>query len=95
LAGKPRVVFWGVQFGQRFNSEFHPEEGFITGYAKTNSAEDKAEIYSLMFSGESYELLTDLAKLDPVLNKKIDYIKNFISSRVTQMDEKYFGKIED
>jgi hypothetical protein len=93
--GIPDSYFGEYNLDSDFNSEFHPEAGFITGYAKTNSAEDKAEIYSLMFSGESYELLSNLAKSDPVLNKKIDYIKNFISSRVTQMDEKYFGNIED
>lgn len=71
----------------------HPYEGFVSAYATYGLEEDKAEVYSYLFSTESYQFLIDWIKTDRVLLKKVNYLKSFISSIVPEMDEAYYSKI--
>lgn len=71
----------------------HPENGFITGYAKTNPLEDKAEVYAFLFTPSLRDNLERYANRDPELSKKVKYLKDFIKARVTNMDEGYFESL--
>jgi hypothetical protein len=75
-----------------YNYLEHPADGFVTGYAKTNIAEDKAEIYSYLFSPNRILKLKRWTEADPVLNKKVEYIKGFIKARAPKMDVTFFDK---
>lgn len=73
-----------------YNFEEHPKSGFVTGYAETNSAEDKAEIYASLFTAAGQKKLAEWTKNDDDLRKKVEYLKHFIQRRVKKMDESYF-----
>ena len=68
----------------------HPEKGFITGYAKTNSLEDKAEIYAYLFTSAGRKKLMRWISTDEELKKKVMYIQTFIERRIPKMDTIYF-----
>lgn len=70
----------------------HPSEGFVTGYAKTNSLEDRAEVYSYLFTKEGNSKLSEWVKTDKKLENKINFIKNLIKGRVSKMDDDYFNQ---
>lgn len=72
----------------------HPKDGFVTGYATTNSNEDRAEIYAYLFMGARQDKLDKWLESDKILKKKVDYIKTLIRSRVSKMDGGYFEKIQ-
>ncbi len=77
--------------GARYNFEEHPKLGFVTGYAETNSAEDKAEIYASLFTVEGQQKLQEWTKEDGILRKKVEYLKHFMQQRVQKMDDSYFA----
>lgn len=75
-----------------YNFLEHPEAGFVTGYAKTNSQEDKAEIYAYLFTPDRLEKLNQWEKNDLLLKAKVEYLKKFIKQRVDKMDDTYFAR---
>lgn len=74
------------------NLDDHPSEGFVTIYAKTNKFEDKAEVYSYLFTKEGNSKLNEWVKTDKKLESKVNFIKNLIRSRVSKMDDEYFAE---
>jgi hypothetical protein len=72
---------------------FHPRDGFVTAYAMFTMQEDEAETYAYMFLPEEYRDLVEWMAADPILKRKVDYLKEFIISRDPGMSE-YF-KIAD
>lgn len=73
----------------------HPFKGFVSTYATYGLEEDKAELYSYLFSTESYNFLIEWIKQDEILKKKFDYMKAFIAILVPEMDDTYFDKIHE
>lgn len=71
----------------------HPFQGFVSTYATYGLEEDKAELYSYLFSSESYAYLINWIVDDSILKKKYDYMKAFIFSLVPEMNDAYFEKI--
>jgi hypothetical protein len=76
--------------GAAYNFKEYPKPGFVTGYAETNSAEDKAELYASLFTAEGQKKLPEWTKEDVVLRKKVEYLKHFMQQRVQKMDDSYF-----
>ncbi len=72
------------------NNVEYPTPGFVTGYAKTNLPEDKAEVYSYLFTKDGYTKLKKWTADDEILKKKVDFLKSFIKGKVEGMDEAYF-----
>jgi hypothetical protein len=68
---------------------FHPREGFVTPYAMFTMQEDEAETYAYMFVPAEYRDLVGWMTADPILNRKVEYLKQFIISRDPAMSE-YF-----
>ena len=82
----------GYDLSNENNYADHPALGFISGYALTNWEEDKAEVYSYLFTEEGTRKLNQYSLKDPVLKKKINYWKDFIKKKVPGMDDSYFKK---
>ena len=57
--------------------KYKETNGFFTEYSKTTASEDMAEVYSHMIYLKKNEI-DKIRKLDPILNKKISYIKSKI-----------------
>ena len=57
--------------------KYDKTEGFFTEYSKSTASEDMAEVYSHMIYLKKNEI-DKIRKLDPILNKKISYIKSKI-----------------
>ena len=56
---------------------YNKTEGFFTEYSKSTASEDMAEVYSHIIYLDAEEI-SQIRKLDKVLNKKISYIENKI-----------------
>lgn len=70
-------------------SNFRP--GFITQYAQNNMAEDKAETFSYMMT--NLHEMECRAQDDPILQKKMEYIKLKLKDFSPDMDECFWMKI--
>ena len=57
--------------------KYDKTEGFFTEYSKSTASEDMAEVYSHMIYLKKNEI-DKIRKLDPILDKKISYIKSKI-----------------
>ncbi len=57
----------------------HPKAGFVTGYARRDDFEDRAETFSYLMA-EKKTLVLQWAAGDSVLQKKIDYLKQNLAS---------------
>ena len=53
-------------------------KGFVTYYAMMSPYEDKAEVFACLFIPAQNRLIHKWAKKDRILQKKIDYIKDFL-----------------
>lgn len=71
----------------------HPQMGFVSNFALQNVDEDRAEIYSYLFSTSHYHLLQTWLPSDPYLQKKVDYFKKLIKDTVPGMDDAYLSRI--
>lgn len=67
--------------------------GFVSGYARQNSIEDKAETYSFLVSPGLYTRLKARMPGDPILAKKVEYLKKLILEHAPEMDDAYFEKL--
>lgn len=72
-------------------SRDHPAEGFATGYSMSGQEEDRAEIYSFLFTTGSYDTLMKWASTDQSLAKKVAWYKRYIVSVVPSMNDAYFA----
>lgn len=71
-----------------------PESGgFISGYSTYGLEEDKAEIFANLMIPELSVKLYSLAENDDVLNKKITYMKDFLSKHSEYMGEDFWQNI--
>ena len=52
-------------------------KGFLTEYSMSTASEDMAEIFSFMMTDK--KRLNEMAKLDPILDKKIVFLKDKLS----------------
>jgi putative zinc-binding metallo-peptidase len=69
----------------------HAVPGFVTCYARHNANEDQAETYASLFVEEEYKLLVAWMATDPVLKSKVEYLRQFITSRDPAMND-YFAR---
>ena len=67
--------------------------GFISNYSTYGLEEDKAEIFRYLMVPKPSKLLHSLAAHDPILAKKVKYMKNFISKHSKYMNESFWQKI--
>lgn len=56
----------------------HPQAGFVTQYAMTNIAEDKAETWAYILGRKSAAKLAQWEKTDTILKNKVNYLLNGI-----------------
>ncbi|MDP2673127.1 MAG: putative zinc-binding metallopeptidase [Nanoarchaeota archaeon] len=70
-----------------------PESGFISVYSTYGLEEDKAEIFAYLFVPELAEEMYSKAINDPILDKKVKYMKDFISKHSEHMGEDFWQKI--
>lgn len=49
----------------------HPFPGFVNGYSMSGVEEDKAEIWSLIWTSESWHLVKAMVEKDPILQEKL------------------------
>lgn len=61
--------------------------GFVTDYAMTSVEEDKAEVFACLMQANHRRLITEWAKKDQILQKKINLIKAFVALFCPQMSE--------
>jgi hypothetical protein len=66
-----------------------PRLGFITNYAMTAVHEDKAELFAYMIV--HHQTVKEMAENDPILQVKVDYLKNLTRSACPDFDD-YFWK---
>ncbi len=71
----------------------YPQPGFVSNIAQLDSLEDRAEVYSHLFSTPHYHMLNTWLPDDPYLQKKVDYYKQLLKDAVPGMDEEYFKRI--
>ena len=56
-----------------------PAKGFVTDYAMTLAAEDKAEVFACLMIPAQNKLLSRWAKTDEILRKKIEAVKYLVN----------------
>lgn len=71
----------------------HPINGFVTGYAASAIEEDKAELFAYLMTGSYYHRLKTWIPGDDILNRKVNYYKQYLASRSPEMSVSYFDKI--
>lgn len=71
----------------------HPIPGFVSGYAASDVAEDKAEIYAELMVGSEYHSLLDWMKHDAALAHKVSAYQTMIASQSPEMDVSYFSAV--
>lgn len=78
-----------IDFGEGTATDVNP--GFITLYAKSNTAEDKAETFSHMMT--NLHEMECRGQDDLILGKKIDRIKYILKEFSPEMDERYWSQM--
>ncbi|OFX60326.1 MAG: hypothetical protein A2046_02685 [Bacteroidetes bacterium GWA2_30_7] len=68
----------------------HPIKGFINLYSASSIEEDKAEIFAILFVDTERKKIEEFAKTDNSLEKKINYMKNFLYGISKEMQEFLF-----
>lgn len=71
----------------------NPTKGFSSTYALSALEEDKCEIYSSLFIARESRKIKRLCKKDEILRNKITYIKKFLESICSEMDENYWKNL--
>lgn len=72
---------------------FRERKGFITPYSMMSEEEDKAEIYACLMVKSQSDILHRWIKDDPILGKKMHYIKERIQAFCPQMNEQYWDQL--
>lgn len=68
----------------------HPIKGFINLYSASSIEEDKAEIFAILFVESERKKLEEFAKTDIFLERKLNYMKNFIFGISKELQEFLF-----
>lgn len=89
--GRTDLYRQAYDFNKNDNPEY-PTAGFVTNYAQTNVPEDEAEVYAYLFTSKGYKKLTLWILDDQILKGKVDYLKNFIKTKVPAMDDAYYER---
>jgi len=74
-----------------FSEPLYP--GFVTAYAMTALAEDKAEVYACLMIESQSRLLHEWIKKDQILAGKVRLMKNFINNFCAEMDDSYWQNL--
>lgn len=69
------------------------EAGFISVYSTYALEEDKAEIFANLMMPKLAEEMYSKTTNDPILAKKVDYMKDFLSKYSEHMDEDFWQNI--
>lgn len=72
----------------------HPLPGFINRYATSGLEEDKAEVFAALMVPEEARLLNSWSRADRMLQAKLQYMKAFLRSRVPEMNDSYWQKVQ-
>ncbi len=64
--------------GTDFSHLERPIDGFSTGYATFGGEEDRSEVFAYMMTRGFSERQSGWATVDPILNRKIRHIQNFL-----------------
>lgn len=67
-----------------------PEDGFISVYSTYGLEEDKAEVFANLMVPELAKEMYSKAANDPALDKKVKYMKDFISEHSEYMNEDFW-----
>ncbi len=70
-----------------------PESGFISTYSTYGLEEDKAEIFANLMVPKLYKEMHSKIANDAILNKKVNYMKDFLSKYSEHMNEDFWQKI--
>ena len=77
----------------KYVSGEHTVDGFVSNYAMYGEEEDRAELYSWLFTSRTWQLLNGWIENDEILKNKFDWMLNFIESKVPEMNIDYFFTI--
>jgi hypothetical protein len=72
-----------------FQNLGHPEEGFVSTYAKTALEEDKAEVFGWMMTKGYADRLLEWTQSDSILAKKAFYLKSFMEGLGLKISDPY------
>ena len=72
-----------------------PPKGFISTYSTYGLEEDKAEIFANLMIPKLSKKLYSLAAHDPILAKKMEYMKKFLSKHSKYMNEYFWQNIRN
>ena|SRR3989344_2811395 len=78
-----------------YQHQAHPSEGFVSTYSRYALEEDKAEIYAYIMVTEDYRNILEWVESDPILLKKVNYMKNFMQSHSSSMDDNFFRRVNN
>ncbi len=73
----------------------NPPKGFIGSSSLFSLEEDKADVFSALFTDKSYEKLKVRTKEDKILFKKTEYIKNFLKGIDRSFSDSYWSELHD
>ncbi|MDQ3159381.1 MAG: putative zinc-binding metallopeptidase [bacterium] len=71
----------------------HPNNGFVTTYAKTAIEEDRAELFGYLMQEDNYASLISWNKSDSCLAKKTGIYQKYIRSLAPTMTDSYYDAI--
>lgn len=84
-----------VQNNSNVYSYTHPEKGFVNLYSMSAIEEDKAEMFATLFIKSEYEKLMNWAKEDEVLEKKKNYMINFLCTKDSNFKQDYWINLHE
>jgi hypothetical protein len=74
-----------------FTELIHPYKGFINLYSMSALEEDKCEIFAtLMVAQDQFLVCKWMAEHDKIIEMKVKYMKNFLHSICSEMNNKYW-----
>lgn len=90
----PGFVYEEVSAGNMPVESYDPKgsPGFVSGYARFNAVEDKAETFTFLVAPGKYEELKKLLPSDPVLSKKVKFIKDLALKHAPEMNDAFYDK---
>lgn len=77
--------------GTDFSHLERPRDGFSTGYATFGGEEDRSEVFAYMMTRGFSERQRGWATVDPILNRKIQHIQNFLREEL-EVGPEFFNR---
>ncbi len=71
----------------------HPEDGFVSNYARYGEEEDRAEVFSYLFYTPQYRQLSEWIKDDQALANKVTFMINQLSNEHPDFSTEFFENI--